>query len=363
MVGLGWDFTGRETFDLDASVTGFDYNFNVVESVYFSNKRGMNNSVIHFGDNTTGKGEGDDELIKVGLSRIPLRVHFLAVTINSYKKNSLIRAKSAYIRLYTESFVLGKYTLNRTKDCIGLLLGVFERNPTKGTWYFRVMADPISGNKVTLSYEDIKTLLGSYSTRNMGAVERRIVHPLPGEPVIEFNKWIQLQNRFTYIGLGWHIQQGFNYDLDASILTFDRMNNLMEIIFHKNMNSYNQSIIHYGDNRSGVGEGDDEILSVDFGHVDPNVFTMVVVINSFKGNPLSGVMDAFIRLYDTTRPLGVTLLKNAPECVGLCFGIFRKHTTSGVWYFSAVKEIVQGIEAPQSVNDVVYLLGKYPLKV
>ena len=363
MVGLGWDFTGRETFDLDASVTGFDYNFNVVESVYFSNKRGMNNSVIHFGDNTTGKGEGDDELIKVGLSRIPLRVHFLAVTINSYKKNSLIRAKSAYIRLYTESFVLGKYTLNRTKDCIGLLLGVFERNPTKGTWYFRVMADPISGNKVTLSYEDIKTLLGSYSTRNMGAVERRIVHPLPGEPVIEFNKWIQLQNRFTYIGLGWHIQQGFNYDLDASILTFDRMNNLMEIIFHKNMNSYNQSIIHYGDNRSGVGEGDDEILSVDFGHVDPNVFTMVVVINSFKGNPLSGVMDAFIRLYDTTRPLGVTLLKNAPECVGLCFGIFRKHTTTGVWYFSAVKEIVQGIEAPQSVNDVVYLLGKYPLKV
>ena len=190
-----------------------------------------------------------------------------------------------------------------------------------------------------------------------------LVHPLPGEPVIEFNKWIQLQNRFTYIGLGWHIQQGFNYDLDASILTFDRMNNLMEIIFHKNMNSYNQSIIHYGDNRSGVGEGDDEILSVDFGHVDPNVFTMVVVINSFKGNPLSGVMDAFIRLYDTTRPLGVTLLKNAPECVGLCFGIFRKHTTTGVWYFSAVKEIVQGIEAPQSVNDVVYLLGKYPLKV
>ena len=362
MVGLGWDFTGRETFDLDASVTGFDYNYNVIEAVYFNNKRGMNNSVIHFGDNTTGIGQGDDELIQVDLSRVPQRVYFLAVTINSFKKNSLIRARSAYIRLFTQSYILGKYTLNRTKDCIGLLLGVFERNPTKGTWYFRVMADPISGNKVTLSIGDIKTLLGAYSTRNMGAMTRRIVHPLPGEPLIEFNKWIQLPNRFTYIGLGWNIQQGFNYDLDASIITFDRMNNLLEIIFHKNMDSFNHSIIHYGDNRSGFGEGDDEVLSIDFGHVDPNTFTMVVVINSFKGNSIAHVYDAFIRLYDNTHPLGVTLLNNAPDCIGLCFGIFRKHTVSGLWYFCAVKEIVQGIEAPQSVRDVIYILSKYPLK-
>ena len=35
-----------------------------------------------------------------------------------------------------------------------------------------------------------------------------------------------------YIGLGWNIQQEFNYDLDALILTFDRMNNLMKTIFH-----------------------------------------------------------------------------------------------------------------------------------
>jgi hypothetical protein len=86
-VGLGWDFTGRETFDLDASITGFDAQYKVIESIYFSNKRGLNGSVIHFGDNTTGEGEGDDEVIKVILNKVPQRVHFLAVTINSYKKN------------------------------------------------------------------------------------------------------------------------------------------------------------------------------------------------------------------------------------------------------------------------------------
>ena len=360
-VGLGWDFTGGETFDLDASVTGFDYNYNPIESIYFNNKRGLNSSVIHFGDNRTGQGAGDDEVIKVLLAKVPMRVHFLAVTINSYKNNSLIKARSAYIRLYTDTYHIGKYILQRTKDCIGLLLGVFERDPNRNVWYFRVMADPIHGNKVTLSYEDIKTLLGSYSMRTINQGPR-IVHPLPGEPLLEFNKWIQLPNRFTYIGLGWHIQQGWNYDLDASILSFNKMNVLNEIIFHKNLQSYDGSIRHYGDNRTGLGEGDDEVLSIDFAHVDPNVFSMAVIINSFKENSLVHVMDAFVRLYDPQKFIGVHLLKDCPECIGLCFGLFRKNV-DGVWYFCAIKEIVQGNESSKSVNDVIYILDKYPLKV
>ena len=359
-VGLGWDFTGTETFDLDASITGVDEKFNIIEAIFYSHKKGLNNSVIHFGDNQTGEGEGDDEVIQVILNQVPEGVYYLAVTINSYSKNSLIKAKSAYIRLFTDKYNIGRYTLTRTKDCIGLLLGVFERDPVQNIWYFRVMADPISGNKVTLSYEDIKTLLGSYSMSNYNS--HAIQHPLPGEPIIEFNKWIQLENRFTYVGLGWHIQPGYTFDLDASILTFDRNNNLMEIVYHKNSHSYNNSILHYGDNRSGVGEGDDEVLSVDFAILDPNTFTMAVIINSFKGNSLVNVLNAFIRLYDTQRPLGVHVLKNCPDCTGLFFGIFRKDA-NGVWHFTAIKEIIHGVIATESLNDVRYLLDKYPLKI
>jgi hypothetical protein len=201
---------------------------------------------------------------------------------------------------------IGKYTLNRTKDCIGLLLGVFERDQTGMFWYFRVMADPIHGNKVTDSIADIKTLLGQYSMCNCNSYNSHSIrHPLPGEPLIQFNKWIQLANRFTYVGLGWNIQQGMNFDLDASIITFDRINRLLEIISHKNMQSYNHSIIHYGDNRTGLGEGDDEVLSVDFAALDPNTFTMAVIINSFKGNSMINVRDAFIRLYDRQKTIGV----------------------------------------------------------
>ena len=260
-VGLGWDFTGKETFDLDASITGFGEKFNVVEAIYYNNKKGLNNSVIHFGDNLTGEGKGDDEVIQIFLSKVPQNVYYLAVTINSYTKNSLIKAQSAYIRVFTNNYNIGQFTLQRTKDCIGLLLGVFQRdpNPNQNVWYFRCMADPISGNVVTQSYEDIKTLLGNYTLSKDGTYNY-VHHPLQGEPLFDFNKWKKVENRFTYIGLGWDIQQGSNFDLDASIITFDEKNNLMEIVYHRNFHSYNNSIIHYGDNKTGAGEGDDEVL-------------------------------------------------------------------------------------------------------
>ena len=197
--------------------------------------------------------------------------------------------------------------------------------------------------------------------RNIDMVNR-VVHPLPGEPVFEFNKWIRLNNRFTYVGLGWNIQQGFNYDLDASILCFNKMNTISEIVFHKNLHSFNGSILHYGDNRTGLGEGDDEVLSVDFAKLDPNIFSMTVIINSFKENSLVNVFNAFIRLYDAQKLIGVHVLKNLPDCIGLCLGIFRKNV-DGVWYFCAVKEIVQGNESSKSVNDAMYILSQYPLKI
>ena len=361
-VGLGWDFTGKETFDLDASITGFGEKFNVVQAIYYGNKKGLNDSVIHFGDNLTGEGEGDDEVIQVFLSKVPQDVYYLAVAINSYSSNSLIKAQSAYIRVYTNNYNIGRYTLQRTKDCIGLLLGVFQRDPTQNIWYFRCMADPISGNVVTQSYEDIKTLLGNY-TMSKDGTDNYVQHPLPGEPLFDFNKWKKVENRFTYVGLGWDIQQGSNFDLDASILTFDEKNNLMEIVYHRNLHSYNKSIEHYGDNKTGVGEGDDEVLSIDFGNVTPNTYSMAVIINSFKGNSLVYIRNAFIRLYDQNNYIGVHVLENCPECTGLLLGLFKKKKKTGFWYFCPVKDIITGIEAPQSVNDVKYHLDQHPLKV
>ena len=90
---------------------------------------------------------------------------------------------------------------------------------------------------------------------------------------------------------------------------------------------------------------------------------MAVIINSFKGNSLVGIKNAFVRLFDQNKYIGVHVMDNCPDCTGLLMGIFRKDAKTGLWYFCPVKEIISGIEAPQSVNDVGYYLSKNPLKI
>src|SRR4029453_14513175 len=78
-VGLGWDVrttTGAD-FDLDASALLCGADGKVItnkNSLFFTNLKSPDGSVEHTGDNLTGEGEGDDEMIKVNLAGVPAEV-------------------------------------------------------------------------------------------------------------------------------------------------------------------------------------------------------------------------------------------------------------------------------------------------
>ncbi|OUM61825.1 hypothetical protein PIROE2DRAFT_69562 [Piromyces sp. E2] len=365
-VGLGWDFTeGEETFDLDGSVTAFDYNLNPIESVYYGNLSGISGSVLHHGDNLTGEGEGDDEVVTIGLDRVPDNVKLLAVTVNSYKSNSLIKAKSGFIRLYTNTTGLGKYILSRSKDCIGLMLGLFERDNSNNRWFFQVMVDPIEGNTVINSYDSMKELLKVY---DKNFIEETIckyipLHPLPNEIVFQTNSWIPINSQLIHVGLGWDIQRGLMYDLDASIIIFGTDNQIIETIYHKNKKTKDGTIYHHGDNKNGNGDGDDELISINFPKLDSNIGSMAVVINSFKGNPLSGVKGGFIRLFYDKGPIGCHLLNEGRNCTGILLGLFKRDVNTGNWFLQVMIENINGIDANESIPDVINLLNRYTLNI
>ena len=363
-VGLGWDFNKGDVFDLDGSITGFDECNQPIETVYYHNLKGFNGAVKHSGDNLTGKGSGDDEVITLELNKIPPKILSLAVTVNSYGSKSIIKAKSAFIRLINGKTKkeMGRFVLNETKDCIGLLLGLFERNRQTNGWFFRVMVDPIEGNTAIKSYDSLKTLLNGYTESfNSSVVNYKPRHPLPGEPLFTPETWIDMAPGVTYIGLGWDILPGNIYDLDASIVTFDRNINLLEIIYHKNLQSADGTIIHYGDNRTGLGEGDDELLSVNLVSINPNVNAMAVIVNSFKGNSMVGLRSAFIRLFDQSKLIGCHVLGQGTETTGLLLGLFRKDFANNVWLFQVMISPVPGREAPDSVQQLRVILDKYKM--
>ena len=116
--GLGWDvveksgggffgaFSGTQDFDLDASVLCLDSNkkiTDVKDIVYFGNLKHQSDSIIHLGDNLTGAGEGDDEVIIVDLPKIPTRITRLVFVVNIYdstkRKQDFSQVANAFVRL------------------------------------------------------------------------------------------------------------------------------------------------------------------------------------------------------------------------------------------------------------------------
>ena len=86
MVGLGWDArsTDGNDFDLDASCFLLNASGKVrsdSDFIFYNNLKSACGAVEHTGDNRTGAGDGDDEVINVELSRVPADVTKLAFTV------------------------------------------------------------------------------------------------------------------------------------------------------------------------------------------------------------------------------------------------------------------------------------------
>lgn len=111
-VGLGWD----TRMDLDTIAFLLDSNGKVKQTVYFSNKIG--DGVRLNGDNLTGEGDGDDEIITVNFNELPNDIKTIALYANIFSFTGLFKkdfssVKGAYIHLVdnTTGKELCKYSL------------------------------------------------------------------------------------------------------------------------------------------------------------------------------------------------------------------------------------------------------------
>ncbi|MEV6278645.1 TerD family protein [Nocardia sp. NPDC051832] len=110
-VGLGWDSTDTEevllartrTIDLDLGCLLLDRSGSVVDTATSAHLRSKDGSVTHSGDNMTGAGAGDDEVITVDLTTLHPAVTHLAFTVVSITGQNFAHIDNAYCRVTTET--------------------------------------------------------------------------------------------------------------------------------------------------------------------------------------------------------------------------------------------------------------------
>lgn len=109
MVGLGWDvntYDGGYDFDLDAAAFLLGDNGKVLNDesfIFYNNLESRDGSVRHTGDNLTGAGDGDDEVIVINLAKVPQEVKKIAITVTIHdavnRKQNFGQVSNAYVRV------------------------------------------------------------------------------------------------------------------------------------------------------------------------------------------------------------------------------------------------------------------------
>ena len=112
VVGLGWDVNAFDTggdFDLDAAAFCLTDAGKVSSSddfVFYGNLVHPSQAVQHMGDNTTGIGDGDDEQIKIDLTKVPANLTKIAFTVTIYdaevRRQNFGQVSNAYVRIMNE---------------------------------------------------------------------------------------------------------------------------------------------------------------------------------------------------------------------------------------------------------------------
>lgn len=151
----GWDMSQDDkTMDLDLAIFALDKNDKTLNGddgfIYFNHKTGAGGAIQHHGDNVTGKGDGDDEVISVDLTKLPPEAAKLAVVVAIYdakrKNQSLNDLKNAFVRVVNKdgNAELARFDITSGLTGDGILFGEFTKNENN-EWSFKAVGQTITG--------------------------------------------------------------------------------------------------------------------------------------------------------------------------------------------------------------------------
>ena len=154
-VGLGWDprATDGADFDLDASAFLLGESGKVrsdADFIFYNQLRSADGSVEHTGDNLTGAGEGDDEVVLVDLSKVPADVHKIVFTVTIHeadaRRQNFGQVGNAFIRLVNAETNVEVARYDLTEDAsieTAMIFGEIYRHGSE--WKFTAVGQGYAG--------------------------------------------------------------------------------------------------------------------------------------------------------------------------------------------------------------------------
>ena len=161
LVGLGWDarVTDGQAFDLDASVFLVGENGKVLSDshfVFYNNTTSPDGAVQHQGDNRTGEGDGDDEQVKIDLTKVAADVKKLvfAVTIHEAdsRKQNFGMVSNSFMRVVNNDNGSEIARFDLSEDASTETAMIFDELYRHGAeWKFKAVGQGFAGGLAALA--------------------------------------------------------------------------------------------------------------------------------------------------------------------------------------------------------------------
>ncbi|WP_227982136.1 TerD family protein [Nocardia spumae] len=150
------------------------------------------------------------------------------------------------------------------------------------------------------------------------------------------------------MGVGWdpmkvHGPRGLRaleIDLDASALLFVGQT-LVDVAFYQQLSSRDGAVRHSGDNLTGDGKGDDEVITVDLARLPQQVSAVVFVVTSYAGHTFERIRNGYWRMVDgsTTAELARGNLRGGGAHTGMVVAkVYRDGTA---WRVASIGTPIQ----------------------
>ena len=186
---------------------------------------------------------------------------------------------------------------------------------------------------------------------------------------LEKSNGSKLQNICVGVNWGAIEKKGFfggitkeAVDLDASCALFDESKNAIDVVYFGSLKSKDGSIKHSGDDLTGDMEGDDgldnEIITMDFSKLSPNITYVAFVLNSFRGHDFGTIPFASIRIYEGTptrvnevfATYDIVIGEGFAGHVSMVLGVFYKKNNE--WKFNAIGEPTRDTKLEHTLSTV-----------
>ncbi|MFC8531766.1 TerD family protein [Nocardia sp. NPDC057227] len=170
--------------------------------------------------------------------------------------------------------------------------------------------------------------------------------------------------RFVTMGLGWDpVRDGVwsggyrrEIDLNAAALLYagDR---LTDVVYHEQLLSQDGAVRLLGDNLTGHGAGDDEVITIDLTRSSPRITSVLLLVTSYSGQAFDVIENGFCRLVDglTRREVSRFALPAGPDHTGFVLG--RLHRDDGNWQFHVIGVAIPARHPAEAVPHLEQFLG------